>query len=94
MPVRRGRSDKNRSKEAVEISGGPGRTRTCNQTVMSGRISISFVDFPAFSYDFKAFRIVSFTSFLVRNWCGYPIDPSRRDIVGSTAPPNRTSGST
>jgi hypothetical protein len=24
--------------EAVEITGGPGRTRTCNQTVMSGRL--------------------------------------------------------
>jgi Phage integrase family len=24
--------------EAIEIAGGPGRTRTCNQTVMSGRL--------------------------------------------------------
>jgi hypothetical protein len=29
-------------------TGGPGRTRTCNQAVMSDRISISFVDFTLF----------------------------------------------
>ena len=34
------------------ITFGPGRTRTCNQTVMSDRISISFVDIAAFSFDF------------------------------------------
>ena len=28
-----------------DFIGGPGRTRTCNQTVMSGRIDLSFVDF-------------------------------------------------
>ena len=50
--------------------GGPGRIRTCNQTVMSGRISVRFVDFAAFSsaFDRVCFRLV--LSFLVRNWCG------------------------
>ena len=50
--------------------GGPGRTRTCNQTVMSGRLSIGFVDFPAVLSDFARVRCGSFASFLVRNWCG------------------------
>jgi hypothetical protein len=50
--------------------GGPGRTRTCNQTVMSGRISISFVDFATFSFDFARVCCDWLTSFLVRNWCG------------------------
>jgi hypothetical protein len=50
-------------------AGGPGRTRTCNQTVMSGGISISFVDFAAFSIAFDGIRCVSITLFLVRNWC-------------------------
>ena len=51
-------------------AGGPGRTRTCNQTVMSGSRSISFVDFAALSFDFDRVRCGSFTPFLVRNWCG------------------------
>jgi hypothetical protein len=50
--------------------GGPGRTRTCNQTVMSGRISISFVDFAAFLFDFDRVRCVLMRLFLARNWCG------------------------
>jgi len=33
-------------------AGGPGRTRTCNQTVMSGRMSIGFVDFATLSFGF------------------------------------------
>jgi hypothetical protein len=33
------------------VTCGPGRTRTCNQTVMSGRITIGFVDFLAFSFE-------------------------------------------
>jgi hypothetical protein len=37
---------------------------------MSGRISISSVDFAAFLFDFDRVSWVSFTSFLVRNWCG------------------------
>src|SRR5437868_6882310 len=51
-------------------AGWPGRTRTCNQTVMSGRISISFVDFAVFSFDFVRVRCALIRSFLVRNWCG------------------------
>jgi hypothetical protein len=31
-------------------AGGPGSTRNCNQTVMSGRITVGFADFPAFSF--------------------------------------------
>jgi hypothetical protein len=31
-------------------AGGPGRTRTCNQTVMSAGISIGFVDFATLSF--------------------------------------------
>jgi len=52
--------------------GGPGRTRTCNQTVMSGRRSISFVDSAAALFDFDHVRCVSISLFLVRNWCGCP----------------------
>jgi hypothetical protein len=52
-------------------AGGPGRTRTCNQTVMSGGISISFVDFAGFSFDFGRVHCLSLRSFLVRNWCGW-----------------------
>jgi len=51
--------------------GGPGRTRTCNQTVMSGRISTTFVDFLAVLFDFDGVRCTSIVSFLVRNWCGH-----------------------
>jgi hypothetical protein len=50
--------------------GGPGRTRTCNQTVMSGRISARFVDFAVFSFAFDCVCCVLARSFLVRNWCG------------------------
>ena len=54
----------------IPSDGGPGRTRTCNQTVMSGRISISLVEFAGFLVDFDrvSFRFV--LVFLVRNWCG------------------------
>ncbi len=51
-------------------AGGPGRTRTCNQTVMSGRLSIAFVDFTGFPVGFVCVRCVSVRAFLVRNWCG------------------------
>ncbi len=51
-------------------AGGPGRTRTCNQTVMSGRILIDFVDFPAFSSWVERVRCDLIRPFLVRNWCG------------------------
>ena len=50
--------------------GGPGRTRTCNQTVMSGRKSTGFVDFAVFLFAFDRVRCVSTRLFLVRNWCG------------------------
>jgi hypothetical protein len=43
---------------------------TADQTVMSGRISISFVDFAAFLFDFDGVRCVLMRLFLVRNWCG------------------------
>jgi hypothetical protein len=56
--------------EVPDFLGGPGRTRTCNQTVMSGRLSISFVDFAAFLFDFDRVRYVLMRLFLVRNWCG------------------------
>jgi hypothetical protein len=37
---------------------------------MSGRISIAFVDFAAFSFEVDRVRGVSLALFLVRNWCG------------------------
>src|SRR6266849_4518 len=49
------------------LAGGPGRTRTCNQTVMSGRISTRFVDFAVFSFAFDCVCCVLARSFLVRN---------------------------
>jgi hypothetical protein len=55
-----------------DFIGGPGRTRTCNQTVMSGRISVSFVDFAAVSPAFDRVRCVLMRSFLVRNGCDRP----------------------
>src|SRR6266478_5381815 len=51
-----------------------GRTRTCNQTVMSGQLKIAFVDFPAFSSECDRVCWRSMRSFLVRNWCG-PVRP-------------------
>src|SRR6266700_1182509 len=51
-------------------AGGPDGTRTCNHTVMSGRISISFVDFTAVSAAFDRIRCFLMRTFLVRNWCG------------------------
>ena len=52
-------------------AGGPAWTRTRNQTVMSGRISTTFVDFLAVLFDFDGVRCTSIVSFLVRNWCGH-----------------------
>jgi hypothetical protein len=37
---------------------------------MSGRIAISFVEFPTFSFDFDRVRCASLMPFLARNWCG------------------------
>jgi len=55
---------------ADQRCGGPGRTRTCNQTVMSGGISISFVDFTVILFDPVRIRCASIGLILVRNWCG------------------------
>jgi len=49
---------------------GPGRPRTCNQTVMSGGRLIGFVDFSAVLVESDRVCCVSVRSFLVRNWCG------------------------
>jgi hypothetical protein len=46
--------------------GGRTRTRTCNQTVMSGRTKDALVDFLAVSFDLDRFRRVSFAR---RFWC-------------------------
>ena len=43
--------------------GGPGRTRTCNQTVMSDRISTGFVEFTAFSLECDLAHCVFMRSF-------------------------------
>jgi hypothetical protein len=48
----------------------PPDARTSNQAVMSGRRSIGFVEFTAFSFKFDRVCGVSFALFLVRNWCG------------------------
>jgi hypothetical protein len=54
----------------LRLAHNPGRIQTCNQTVMSGRLSISFVDFAPFSSAVDCVCCVSVRSFLVRNWCG------------------------
>ena len=51
--------------------GGPGRTRTCNQTVMSGGITMGFVDVAVFLSQSDRVRCLSVGSFLVRNRCGH-----------------------
>ncbi|KGJ67766.1 hypothetical protein BJA5080_01335 [Bradyrhizobium diazoefficiens SEMIA 5080] len=51
-------------------AGGPGRTRTCNQTVMSGGIWFSFVDLAVPLFGLDRVRCILARSFLVRNWCG------------------------
>jgi hypothetical protein len=48
----------------------PDWIRACNPTVMSGRMSISFVHFTAFSFDFGGVHCALSRSFLARNWCG------------------------
>src|ERR1700761_4120566 len=52
--------------------GGPGRTRTCNQTVMSGSKLIRSIDFTVLLVVFDRVCFVLFRLFLVRNWCGRP----------------------
>ena len=62
--------------------GGPGRTRTCNQTVMSDGPTRSFVDFAVFWFSFDRACRVLIRSFLVRNWCGVPwIVIARSNII-------------
>jgi hypothetical protein len=53
---------------------------------MSGRLSIRFVDFAVFSFEFDRVRCGSFTPFLVRKWCGCPVrgsedGPSRWPVL-------------
>jgi len=67
---------------ADQRCGGPGRTRTCNQTVMSGGISISFVDFTVILFDPVRIRCASIGLILVRNWCGPRLATFRRKIRG------------
>jgi Resolvase, N terminal domain len=57
------------AKRAAGVSlGNPAKSRTCNQTVMSGGTSVSFVDSTEFS--FNCVRCALSRSFLLRNWCG------------------------
>jgi hypothetical protein len=60
--------------------GGPGRTRTCNQTVMSGGITIGFVDLAVFLFQSDRVHCASVGSFLVRNWCGHACLSKRAGI--------------
>jgi hypothetical protein len=56
--------------EVVDFIGGPGRTRACNQTVMSGRIEVRYVDSIAFSSEVERVRCALALPFLARNGCG------------------------
>ena len=57
-------------------AGGPGRTRTCNQTVMSGGITIGFVDFAVFCLASSWNRVGDFG--LVSRLCLLRSNPSVR----------------
>jgi hypothetical protein len=70
--------------------GGPGRTRTCNQTIMSDGILIGFADFPAFLFDFDRVRWALLRLYLVRNWCG-PGLPRVSGSCGTSARRDRKS---
>jgi hypothetical protein len=59
--------------EVPDFIGGPGRTRTCNQTAMSGRIKVGFVEFATVLSVFDRVCRVLMSSFLMRNGCGGPI---------------------
>src|SRR5271165_1736296 len=67
----------------------PPDARTCNQAVMSGSISISFVDFAVLSFVFDRVRCASMRSILVQNWCGGSIRvrtiARRSDFAWATA---------
>jgi hypothetical protein len=54
----------------IDLLVGPDRTRTCNQTVMSGGKLIGFVDYSAVLVESDRVRYVSIRPFLLRNWCG------------------------
>jgi len=73
------------SKQDIDILGGPSRTRTCNQTVMSGRLSTGLVDFSVFLLEFDR-ALGPFALFLGRNWCGPNSDPPCARIVAFTDP--------
>ena len=64
--------------------GGPGRTRTCNQTVMSGSLTKTIIDLAGFSFLFDRVRCGLVRPFLVRNWCGGMGTPNRRSVHLST----------
>jgi Phage integrase family len=72
------KSKRSKVPQTIEITGGPGRTRTCNQTVMSDRKLIGFVDFAEFSFRFDRVCCGLVRSFLVRNWCGCPTRSAKR----------------
>ena len=61
-----------------------GRTRSCNQPVLSGRITKTIIDLAGFSFLFDRVRCGLVRSFLVRNWCGGMGDPNRRSVHLST----------
>ena len=54
----------------IEIIGGPGRTRTCNQTVMSGGATQVARNYQGNSSNRSNPRRAKARLFLVRNWCG------------------------
>src|SRR5438105_2943668 len=56
---------------------------------MSGRVSISFVDFALFSFDFDRVCCGSARPFLVRNWCGANLYLKGRDACGSVSVASR-----
>jgi len=64
----------------IENIGGPGRTRTCNQTVMSDKENRTGVDFHAFSCRFDHVHRRLSSSFLGRNWGGYLIQRPTRNV--------------
>ena len=57
------------AKPKLAKAGGPGRTRTCNQTVMSAGKGLRFLRKPLFSKHLDHVRITLFDSFLWRS-CG------------------------
>ena len=58
-----------KTKQDTDILGGPGRTRTCSQTVLSGGIIVAAVKFPALFVEFDNVRCASCGLLLVRNRC-------------------------